>query len=595
LKKTTLFKVKIAAFLLILITIAGSAAMYYYYFIMPNNNFVVAFDETGINLVIEGALIEKEAKPFIANDEIMLDIKIVKKYFDPTIWWDEALGIVTVTTSDKVIRMNTDNLQAFVNNKPIELKVPVKVIDGSPFIPIEFLLDLYNINIIYNKTSNVVIIDKKDSVVRIAEPIIAAAVVRKERTVKAPIIKILSLNSEKPEEAQLRVFEDYDKWYKVRTSEGYIGYIEKKSVVVKHMYVSSIRKQQKEAVLWKPNQGKINLVWEAVYNTKIDYSKISKMEGLDVISPTWFQIENEKGQLINKGDIKYVEWAHSNGYKVWALFGNDTTNINMTNSFLYNTDARDNAIRQILAYSALLKLDGINIDFENIYKADKDALTQFIREITPLLKEQGLVVSMDIAVPDGSDTWSLCYDRKAIGEIVDYVMLMTYDQYWTTSPVSGSVAQISWVEKNLKKTLEQVPVDKILLGIPYYIRVWEEKTDKDNKLKVAGPAKVITMEVAKKLIKDNNAQPIWDENSGQYYVEYQKDASTFKMWLEDEASIDLKTSLVHKYSLAGAAAWSRAFETPDIWPLLNKNLKSFKNYQDWVTENLSRKYFYIPK
>jgi spore germination protein YaaH len=432
-------------------------------------------------------------------------------------------------------------------------------------------------------------------VVRIAEPIEGMSLtVRKAKSVKAPIIKSLAADAEKPEASQLRVFEEYDKWYKVRTSEGYIGYIEKKDVVIKNMYITALPQRNPVNPVWKPEQGKINLVWEPVYNSRVDYTKINKMEGLDVISPTWFQVENDKGQLINKGDIKYVEWAHSNGYKVWALFGNDTTDLKMTSSFLNNTDARDNAIRQILTYASLLKLDGINIDFENIYKTDKDALSQFVRELTPLLKEQGLIVSMDIAVPDGSDTWSLCYDRKAIGQTVDYVMLMTYDQYWTTSPISGSVAQITWVEKNLKKTLDEVPPEKLLLGLPFYIRVWEEKPDKDNKTKVAGPAKVVTMDAAKKLIKDNNAAIRWDEPSGQYYAEYKKDDSTFKIWLEDETSIDLKASLAQKYNLAGVSSWSRNFETPDIWAVLNRDLKQYKSYNDWLAVNKDRKYVYAP-
>ena len=109
--------------------------------------------------------------------------------------------------------------------------------------------------------------------------------------------------------------------------------------------------------------------------------------------------EDDQGNIINRSDATYVEWAHQNGYKIWALFSNDFQDIDATSRFLNNTDARDNAIRQILTYASLYKLDGINIDFENIYKEDKDALTQFVREITPLLREQGLVVSIDVNIP----------------------------------------------------------------------------------------------------------------------------------------------------------------------------------------------------
>ncbi|GAE88315.1 glycosyl hydrolase family 18 protein [Acetivibrio straminisolvens] len=137
-------------------------------------------------------------------------------------------------------------------------------------------------------------------------------------------------------------------------------------------------------------------------------------------------MKNEKGELINRAYSKYVDWAHSKGYQVWALLSNDFTDSEMTSKFLNNTDARDNLIKEILAYAALYKLDGINIDFENMYNSDRDVFTQFVREISPLLREQGLVVSVDV-----NDI--KCYDKKALSEPVDYIMYMSYDQHWSTS------------------------------------------------------------------------------------------------------------------------------------------------------------------
>ncbi len=247
-------------------------------------------------------------------------------------------------------------------------------------------------------------------------------------------------------------------------------------------------------------------------------------------------------------------------------------------------------MRQLLIYASLYNLDGINIDFENIYKEDKDALTQFVRELTPLLKEQGLIVSIDVTIPDGSDTWSKCYDRKALGEIVDYVMLMTYDQHWATSPVAGSVAQITWVEKNLVKVLDMVPREKLLLGLPFYTRLWEETTVLGLK-KVTNP-KVLSMDAARKLVNDNNVEIMWDEKSGQFYAEYKNDGKTYKVWLEDENSINLKSSLVLKYKLAGACAWRRGDESPVIWEVLNKNLKLARNYSEWMESNTGTTYVY---
>lgn len=404
----------------------------YVYFFKPNQNIVPAFEESRLYLVLESEVLKDEPK--IIDEEVCLSMDTIKEYLDPYIYWDEALQKVTITTKDRVIRMKTDSLNAYVNNEPVNLNIPVTIVDDKVYVPIEFLSDFYGIEVNYIKESNVVTIDFKNSIQQIAEPINKDAVVRKGRTVKSPILKRLGDDMDSDGIPKLRIFEEYDKWYKVRTEEGIVGYVEKKHVVIKKVIVTRLPEEHTGNVTWKPENGKISLVWHMMYGKVPDLTQIGEMKGLDVISPTWFQLANADGDLINRASAKYVEWAHKRGYQVWALFSNTFNDVKMTGDFLNNTDSRDNAIRQLLSYAALYDLDGINIDFENINIEDKDALTQFVRELTPLLKEQGLVVSIDIGVPDGSENYSLCYDREALGEIVDYVMVMTYDQHWSTSP-----------------------------------------------------------------------------------------------------------------------------------------------------------------
>ncbi len=579
----------------ILFAAAGVSYGLYRYFAMPNNSIVPAFEKENVNLVIGGDVISSKNQPKIIDGEILLPFDIIKQYIDPYINWDKETKKVTITTKDRLIRMKTNELEAMVNNKPVNLNIPAVEENGAIFVPIGFLADLYNIYVEYIEENNVVVIDYKAVMIQTAEPIDSDAVVRKGPSIKQPIIQTLGMEKDSEEssiKSVLRVFEEYEKWYKVRTESGAVGYVEKKHVVVKWKTVANVYfEEEKEEVSWQPENGKINLVWESIYSGRPNLDKIGKIEGLDVISPTWFQLKDDEGNIINRADTVYVDWAHSNGYKIWALFSNDFNDIKATSRFLNNTDARDNAICQILIYASLYKLDGINIDFENIYKEDKDALTQFIRELTPLLKEQELVVSIDVTIPDGSDTWSLCYDRKALGEVVDYVMLMTYDQHWATSPVAGSVAQITWVEKNLLKVLEMVPREKLLLGLPFYTRLWLEEETESGNVKVTNP-KVLSMDDARKMINENNAEVIWDEESGQFYTEFINDGKLYKIWIEDENSINLKSSLVHKYKLAGTCAWRRSDESPEVWKVLNRNLKIIKSYNEWQENNKDVIYSY---
>ena len=560
---------------ILLLIIAGCCALgVWFYFFYANPRSVPAFDEHETNLVIEAEVIKEPKSPRILNNEILLPFDTIKKYIDQYISWDEKLKKVTITTKDRVIRMKTDSLTAHVNNKPMTLNVSVIEENDAIYVPIEFLSDFYNIKIDYNKQNNVVIIDFKNSLVRLARPLEHNVAVRSGRTRFHPYVKQLSTDE------SVRIFEEYEKWYKVRTEDGIAGYVQKKDVVVKTTYfdISKIRDNGNEHA-FKPESGKINVVWEQIYSGKINTNDLQDMHGVDVISPTWFSLLDEEGNVLNRGDLKFTEWAHSKGYAVWALAANNFTDIQMTSKMLNNADARDNYIRQLLAYAALYKLDGINIDFEGMSSNDRQAFTQFVREAVPLLKEQGLVVSVDINT-------AACYDRKELANVADYIMVMTYDQHWKGSKTAGSVAQIAWVENLLQKYLEDIPKSKLLLGIPFYTRLWKEEKNADGTINLSSQA--ISMKVAKEFISQNNIKPVWQKESGQFYAEIEKDGAVYKLWLEDENSINLRCSLVHKYSLAGCASWSRNFAEPVIWDVLKNNMKDIENYSRWQEVNAGK-------
>ncbi|GBG55699.1 putative glycosylase YvbX [Sporomusaceae bacterium FL31] len=321
--------------------------------------------------------------------------------------------------------------------------------------------------------------------------------------------------------------------------------------------------------------GKINLVWDHVTKDSRNLEAESKITGLDVLAPTWFSIANEDGLVISKADMKYVQDAHTKGYKVWALV-NNSFDRDLTRTILNNEWAKRNVIKQLLVYSSLYNLDGINIDFENVYDEDKGKLTEFVGELTAALKEQNIVVSIDVTIPSTTSYWSLCYDRSELGKIVDYVMVMTYDEHWRSSPVSGSVASQGWVDKGIAATLHSVPKEKLLMGIPFYTREWEETSENGRTIV---KSRAISMAQANTIIAEQGLSPVWLQDKGQNYVEYHKAGKLYRIWLEDQKSIALKANLVHKYGLAGAASWRKDFEQPEIWDVLNATLKKSATHQ----------------
>ena len=312
------------------------------------------------------------------------------------------------------------------------------------------------------------------------------------------------------------------------------------------------------------------MVWD--YYSKYVYPPDrsgSKINGVNVVSPSFFDLIDEgKGELYdNAGEEgkKYVSWAHSNGYKVWAMLSNNSyieTTAEIMRDFNLRQQLIENIVSQVLKYD----LDGINVDFENMHDEDKDLFSRFIIELKPRLNEIGVVLSVDVTAPDGSPEWSLCFDRNVIGDVADYIVFMAYDQNGNSSPVEGTTAGYNWVKANIEKFLGQEGVDesKLILGIPFYTRVWEERNGEIT-------SSTIDMKKIEQVIPEG-ASRTWDDDLKQYYVEFVEDGVTNKIWVEDEESIKAKLSLISEYNLAGAAYWEKDREPESLWNVISEYL-----------------------
>lgn len=192
-------------------------------------------------------------------------------------------------------------------------------------------------------------------------------------------------------------------------------------------------------------------------------------------------------------------------------------------------------------------------------------MTQFVRELYPVFKENNIIVSMDITTISTSENWSMCYDRNRLQDSVDYLILMAYDQHWASSPIAGSVAEYNWVENGILDVLEEVSNEKLILAIPFYTRLWKIEESQIS-------SKSLSMNGANNFISDNKIETIWNEEVRQYYGEVEKEDILYMIWLEEENSLNHKISLVHKYDLMGIASWRKGYETPDIWQSIDYTL-----------------------
>ncbi len=556
-------------FMLMFFLLAIFGSIYWFFVLRASTEHVQPYDGAKDVIVFEGK--RMDATYLLDAEQILLPFDFIKEKIDPAIFWDEPTRSVIVTTKDKVLRMESGEVVAHLNKQPVNLQVPVKEVEGKRYVPLDPLTKLYPFAFERKADTGVLLVEQEGYEIEQAHVISGEEkqLVRVGASHRTPIVSELSSGD------TVDVLGEQEGYYRVLTASGIAGFLPEKSVEMSGKRKVSLQHagSSGEQVAWKPDGQKVNMVWEHVVSKNPNVAQIETLPGVNVIAPTWFELKDAEGTLINRADSAYVKWAHKRGYQVWGLVTNGF-NPDWTQSVLGSYDKRDKLIVQLIHYAHLYDLDGINIDFENVYYEDKERLVQFVRELTPYLHQQGLTVSIDVTIKSNAKTWSMFLDRKALAEVVDYMAVMTYDEHWAASPKAGSVASLPWVEAGLQGVLEEVPNEKLLLGVPFYTRLWTEAKQADGTVKVS--SKALSMPRAQEWIAERKLTPVLDKASGQQYVEYRdpKDGNVYKMWLEDVSSMAKRMELVKKYDLAGVASWRRGFEVPEIWPTIEEGLKN---------------------
>ena len=506
----------------------------------------------------------------LEGNTLFVPVSFLQKNIDKGIVYDAKSHSIIITTADKVVQMPTDSLTYYVNQKPVNLHItPFKSENGEMYVALDPILSYYPIQ--YNKLaqSGAIWIQKNGEKLLEGHLTPNKINLEKLRLRTKPSWQSPYTAEMKPGELVLIEGEKAE-FYLVRKMNGISGYIKKEYVQKEETKTIKISHVSKQAPIKKIN-GPIQLTWENVYNQNPDTSQIQKMAGVNVVSPTWFTLAGNDGSISNLASLDYSKWAKSKGYQVWGLFSN-AFNPELTHAALKDYQTRQKIIRQLLLFSKMYQLQGINFDIENVKSEDGPLVTQFLREATPYLHQAGLVVSMDITFSFGQgNNWSSFYQRNELSKITDYLIVMAYDEHWGPDSGSGSIASLPWVETNLQKLLTEVPKERLILGVPLYTRLWKEQVNKAGSLEIS--AKALTMDKVKEWLKEKKLKPTYDSKSGQNYAEYydKKEKATYKIWIEDNLSLTKRKNLAETYQLAGIATWSRFFGDQAAWVSLDLN------------------------
>lgn len=488
-----------------------------------------------------------EERGLVDGDRVYLPLDVVNTYLNQRYYWDSANQQILYATPSELTSASASS----------EAGDKVWVKDDKVYLNLTYVQEFTDLDAYITKDPYRIAIQYKFKNVK-------TVTVKKNTSIRyRGGIKSAILTSVK-KGTKLRLIEELENWDQVATDDGYIGYIDKKKVAEaeKTKFERSFKKEQYSYLTM---DSKVNMVWHQVTSTDANAyfaDATANMTGVNVISPTWFYLTDTSGNIASIASADYVSQAHEKGLQVWGLIDNFTQEVSTTET-LSSTAARQNIISQLIQAAQDVGMDGINVDFESLSEDVGIHFLEFLRELSIECHKNNLVLSVDNPVPED---FTSHYDRAEQGRVVDYVIIMGYDEHYVGSE-AGSVASLPWVEQGIQDTLDEVPAERVINAIPFYTRLW--RTTGGNVTSEA-----IGMDQAQQTIADNNVETYWDKTTSQNYGKYDIDNSTYQIWLEDAQSVAEKVKLVSKYDLAGVSAWKLGFENNGIWQVISDNLNN---------------------
>lgn len=488
-----------------------------------------------------------EERGLVDGDRVYLPLDVVNTYLNQRYYWDSANQQILYATPSELTSVSASS----------EAGDKVWVKDDKVYLNLTYVQEFTDLDAYITKDPYRIAIQYKFKNVK-------TVTVKKNTSIRyRGGIKSAILTSVK-KGTKLRLIEEMENWDQVATDDGYIGYIDKKKVgeAEKTKFERSFNREQYSYLTM---DSKVNMVWHQVTSTDANAyfaDATANMTGVNVISPTWFYLTDTSGNIASIASADYVSQAHEKGLQVWGLIDNFTQEVSTTET-LSSTAARQNIISQLIQAAKDVGMDGINVDFESLSEDVGTHFLEFLRELSIECHKNNLVLSVDNPVPED---FTSHYDRAEQGRVVDYVIIMGYDEHYVGSE-AGSVASLPWVEQGIQDTLDEVPAKRVINAIPFYTRLW--RTTGGNVTSEA-----IGMDQAQQTIADNNVETYWDKTTSQNYGKYDIDNSTYQIWLEDAQSVAEKVKLVSKYDLAGVSAWKLGFENNGIWQVISDNLNN---------------------
>jgi len=531
-------------------------------------------EESQVAIILDNEILDTYATTI--DGEVYVDFKFIYNNISSRFYWDSNENILLYTTASNVVSAEAESSSYLTGKSSTDFgKTIVKATADSALVHIDFVSKFADIKVAKYDTPTRIVITKTWGDITTATAK-ADTQVRLSFDIKSPILSDISTGT------AVTILKEEAGWYKVATSDGFVGYTEVKNYNGSSTQTLTSDKPAEEFHRIKLNKP-VNLLWHQTFNTSANSkiaSILSDAKGVNVISPTWFKIKDNEGNLSSLASKDYVDYCHSHDVEVWGLVSNFEVDDVDSIYVLTHTSARQNLVNQIIAKALQYNLDGINVDFEAMNsdtlssKEIGDSYIQFLRELSVMCYKNELVLSTDVLIPGGYN--ESLYRYKEQVDFVDYIILMAYDEHYGQKTGAGSVASLNWTETAVQDMLDEgVPANQLVLGIPFYSKLWSlTPKSEENSAEVTYVIgfENYGMTTAEKWMKNNVESDDWQwlEDCGQFYGETTKKGVIYKMWLEDTTSLEKRLQMLKSYDLAGAAFWKSGLESNKVWDIIIK-------------------------
>lgn len=512
----------------------------------------------------------------VYDGQYYIEYSVVRDRINKRFYWDPNENVLLYTMPGGNVSVEVGSKEyTDITEKKSEDYVILKTEGRTAYIALPFIQAYTNMEYtVYDEPVTRAVITSEWGEIQTAQ-LKRDTQVRYQGGVKSPIL------TEVKKSDKVTVLEDEDDWMKVGTEDGFVGYV--RTSALKDIKAETISREFEEPVYTNITKDyTINMAWHNISNADANnyvLETIAGTKGLTTIAPTWFSLADTEGNITSLADSSYVNYAHQSNLEVWAVLRDFHGGINSyeeTYETLSYTSKRTKIINQVIAEALQVGIDGINLDFELVSTECGEHYVQFVRELSVKCRQNGLVFSVDNYVPQ---PYNEHYDIEEQAAVADYVVIMGYDEHTDGSYEAGSVASIGYLENGIADALKSVPAEKLVAGVPFYTRLWfetpktEEQLAQEEGTEAASyPNEVSSwaygMDEAAEIVSASGVQAEWNETAKQNYAEWEADGGVYKIWLEDNQSLEEKLKVIKANGLAGVAEWSLGMENSSVWDLI---------------------------